>query len=843
MKRSWTFLLALCAAFTAWAQTGTLEGRIVDDASGEALVGANVILVESALGRNTDESGTFRFTEVPVGTYTLQVTYLGYDELTETVRVKGGQTTTVKLGLAAAGLLGEEVVISASRRAEKITNAPATVNVIKAQDIAELPSFNVGELAARQKGVDYVRSGVVGTGLNVRGFNSAFNPKNLQVNDYRLSSLIATGLPLGALNTVVKEDIERVEIILGPAAVLYGPNAHNGLVNTITKDPRDYPGTTFALGGGFEATGAETPAYVYTGRLRHAQVLNDKLAFKVTGEFTQGRDYQFVDSVYTPFAPNGVAPELELDTDFHSYRTEGQLVYTPKAKHDLILQAGHSNSSNLGPTNAGRNQIKDWRLSYLQARYQSPRFFAQVYGTWSKTDSTYAINQRTQNYYNLLANGFSEEEANERSYSNQYFPLSDTTGLFLPRGAIFIDDSRRLNSEVQYNNSWNGFSLITGVQHQLDIANSQGTYLLDGGGEDPITINQVGGYAQMEYLIDNRFKVLAAARADYHELYGFNFLPRAALLYLSDAGTFRLTYGKGIAAPTILNLEGNLFGGLLLGNGAGFTLSDGTVIDPLQVETINTLELGYKGNLGSKVYLDVNAYYNISQNFLSPAINIASGGRTVTQRGEVSMTEVVPGVTEAGAPFVLTYVNFGKVNTYGADFGLQYAFNQQVSLRLNYSWFGFSLDEEDLDNDGNGDGKVDVNDLPINTPAHKLGLGLDYRKDLGEDRAFFANAFGRYVAAYDFFSGINVAAATNQDLVYGGSPVVEGARVGRDFNEGPLGGFFNLDLAAGYQFNSYLTASAQVLNVFNSDVREFVASPAIGRMINVEVRINLPAID
>ncbi|MBK9337180.1 MAG: TonB-dependent receptor plug domain-containing protein [Lewinellaceae bacterium] len=71
-----------------------------------------------------------------------------------------------------------------------------------------------------------------------RGFNSAFNPKNLQINDGRFSSLIATGLPLGALGTTVKEDIERIEVILGPSSALYGPNAHNGLLNTITKDPR-----------------------------------------------------------------------------------------------------------------------------------------------------------------------------------------------------------------------------------------------------------------------------------------------------------------------------------------------------------------------------------------------------------------------------------------------------------------------------------------------------------------------------------------------------------------------------------------------------------------------------
>nr|WP_299032727.1 TonB-dependent receptor plug domain-containing protein [uncultured Tenacibaculum sp.] len=132
----------------------------------------------------------------------------------------------------------------------------------------DFPSFNIGELAARQKGLDFPRSGVLGTGINIRGFNSAFNSKNLQMRDDRVSMLIATGLPYGSFSTVTKDDVERVEILLGPNGTLYGPNAHNGLVSTITKNPRTSEGTTIAIGAGSQN--------VVTGRLRHAQVLSDK---------------------------------------------------------------------------------------------------------------------------------------------------------------------------------------------------------------------------------------------------------------------------------------------------------------------------------------------------------------------------------------------------------------------------------------------------------------------------------------------------------------------------------------------------------------------------------------
>ena len=100
------------------------------------------------------------------------------------------------------------------------------------------------------------------------------------MTDGRLSNLIATGLPMGPLSSTIKEDVERFEVILGPNATLYGPNAHNGLLNTITKDPRTSEGTTISVNPGVSGDGD----VFFSGRVRHAQVLNDKFAFKVMAE-------------------------------------------------------------------------------------------------------------------------------------------------------------------------------------------------------------------------------------------------------------------------------------------------------------------------------------------------------------------------------------------------------------------------------------------------------------------------------------------------------------------------------------------------------------------------------
>ncbi len=799
-------------------ETGSIEGLTLD-VNDVPVAGANIQIKDLNKGVVSDFNGKFFMTNIPVGTHELTFSYIGFETITQSVIVEANQTSSVSVVLNESASELSQIVISAGKKPQKITEVPSTVAVITSQEIDEHVGFNLGELAASQKGVDFVRTGVLGTGLNIRGFNSAFNSKNLQVTDDRLSTLIATGLPMGTFSTVTADDVEQVEILLGPNGTLYGPNAHNGLVSTRTKNPRTSEGTTFAVGGGNQS--------VITARMRHAQVINDKWAYKVHFERSQGEDFDYVDTVYVGTESY---KELELDRDFNTQKYGGSIYFKPSEKSEVVGYYGHSNNNNLAVTNAGRNQIKDWSIDVAQLKYTSKHLFANVYYTWSNTDDTYAINQRTQNYVSFINNGFSEEEALERSYTEQWFPTGPGTGVAIPRGAVFKDASQRFNSELQYNNNWNSFYLTTGAQYQLDMADSKGTYLLDEGGID---IGQVGFYAQTEYKFEETgFGVLFGARIDNHDLYGTNFLPKAAITKNLGSGQIRMTYGQGMAVPSILNLKGNLFGGLIIGNGEGFTLSNGSKVDPLEVESISTFELGYKGKIADKLFLDANAYYNMSENFISPlrAITDAANGVTVTQVGDQPIGDVVPG---SDGSFILTYQNFGKVDTYGIDIGLNYYFTNAFRASANYSYFGRDLDKNDPKNDGNLDGQVLESELPINTPANKVKLGVHYTS-----KKFFGSLYGRWVQDYDFFSGIYVAAET-QDLNGDGvNDVIENAQNGRSWNYGPLGGF-TVDMNLGYNIKENLTVGANVTNLFNADIREFVGSPTIGTLVSLELKYNI----
>ena len=276
---------------------------------------------------------------------------------------------------------------------------------------------------------------------------------------------------------------------------------------------------------------------------------------------------------------------------------------------------------------------------------------------------------------------------------------------------------------------------------------------------------------------------------------------------------------------------GDLFGGLILGNAEGFTLADGTQVERQSVERIQTFEVGYKGQVvENKFFIDANAYYNISEDFLSPVTLIG----VTTQRGS-EPTSGVQRLFNVYQGAVATYINFGKVNTYGFDLGTNLYLNDKLNWTFNYSYFDYSVDEDNIaENDFNNDGVVNKLDILVNAPKHKFGTGLYYT---GEK--VFSNVFVRGVQAYDYFSSFQIAAET-QDLSYRGTPIVENAQSTDSWNYGPLGGFINVDFGIGYRVTDYLTVSGQVTNLFNTEFREFTASPFTGRLFSLELKGTLP---
>ena len=394
-----------------------------------------------------------------------------------------------------------------------------------------------------------------------------------------------------------------------------------------------------------------------------------------------------------------------------------------------------------------------------------------------------------------------------------------------------------------------GLSLVVGMSYQKDKPNTYGTSLIDA--NQLVEVTQYGGAIQLEKTLPADFKLVAAARLDHHSLFKNMFSPKLALVKGVPGGSVRLTYGKAFAAPIILFQRASVFG-LVFGNGDGVTyVPNGAPLTttantvPLQPEQINTWELGYKGTVGKKLYIDINGYYSNSKNFLSPAITV--GGRALSV-GSIPITTplLLPGTVTngvlGGAAFS-TYFNYGEVASYGVDLGLNYYFNDNVSWAFKYSWFGSDITKNNIKNDANRDGYVSLEERSLNAPANRFSTTLSFQ-NMAKGKMFM-NISMRWVESYDLYSGNQIGTkvgAGSRGVVYGGvNPLNNLPRnYIKNFNWGALGGFTTFDISAGYKLNSQLSIGVGISNLFNVKQLEFVGSPSIGRLFSVELKAHIP---
>jgi iron complex outermembrane receptor protein len=854
MKNYVLLLFVFFISMVSLAQTkGTINGKVTDE-TGQPMPGATVTIRESGASTTSDDNGMFSFSNVKAGRVTLVVSFVGFADVQQVITVNESGVTDASLKLTVKARVGDEVVVTASKRPEKITRAPATISVINSRDFDQSATFLPGDLAAKIQGVEFVRTGVNGVGINARGFNNAFNAKILQMTDGRNSMMAGgSGLPSGIMNTVIKEDIERLEIVLGPNSALYGPNAHNGIANTITKDPRRFQGTTVVVSAGNQD--------VFSGRFRHAHKINNKWAYKVTGEYTTGRDFEFHDSIYAGggvFGPAVAIPERIPSFQFKHQRGEAHVYYSLNPKSDIIVSYGGSNNDFLSVNNTGRNQIKGWKFSYLQARFVSPRFFLQAYETWTNVGQSYGIPGYTRDYWNRTHSTITDKNN----------PLYPTAGLLAPDeaeayalrlGNRFKEESRRFNAEAQYNYNFQniGLYMVASTSYQKDNPKTYGTSLADA--NQKVEVTQYGGALQLEKTLPADFKVVAAARLDHHSLFKNMFAPKVGVVKGINGGAVRLTYGKAFAAPIILFQRASVFG-LVFGNGSGvnYIPNGANVNEPtsiattvaLKPEEISTWEVGYKGTISKKLYVDINGYYGKSENFLSPAITVSGRALSVGDIPIPTNTLLFPGTvngsgTLSGAAFS-TYFNYGDVASYGVDLGINYYFSDLVNLALKYSYFGSDITDNNIKNDANRDGFVSAEEKSLNAPKNRLAGNLGFQ-NLAKGKVFF-NLSARWVQQFNMYSGSQIGTEAGEGKrgvvtvdpgtnPYTGLPRT--TTILKNFDWGALGGFTTVDVSGGYRFNEMLSVNAGVSNLFNVEQREFVGSPSIGRLFSIELKAHI----
>jgi outer membrane receptor protein involved in Fe transport len=237
----WLCALLATASSAVEAQQSSIGGVVTDEATGQALEGARVIIVGPNRIEATNQEGRYLFRNVAPGSYGLRVLRLGYRPVTDSANVAPGEAVTVDFALAPAPVQLDEIVTTATgeQRRLEVGNVIATIDAARVAEEAPIAEFG-NLLSGRAAGVQVQKSGGTtgsGTRIRIRGSNSVSlsNEPLYYIDGIRMESGATSstldiggfGQGVGAapsrINDLNPEDIESIEIVKGPAAAtLYG---------------------------------------------------------------------------------------------------------------------------------------------------------------------------------------------------------------------------------------------------------------------------------------------------------------------------------------------------------------------------------------------------------------------------------------------------------------------------------------------------------------------------------------------------------------------------------------------------------------------------------------------
>ncbi len=490
-----------------------------------------------------------------------------------TASVTPAATTPPQIRAAREQNVYEEQVVSASRYAQSPLSAPSSTTTITAQDIRMSGLMPLGDLVRRAAGVDVMQLTPSDTQVSVRGFNQRLNNKLIWLIDGRSVNVDFIGATFVNLLPINTEDIERIEIIRGPASAVYGADAFTGVINIITKKPGSEEGGYVSAAGGNH------------DRIRSTASISNqfgKVGVRVSGGYEQ-------------------IDRFAIDT--------------PKTRVDLAQPVED-------PSTDGRRQWVD-----LQGRVYIGEGWTAVAGT--------ALTQAGPGVF--LSQGLQRQSvALDSTFVQTHASVSSPQGVTLRAFWNHIDadiaqtaeplgqyaDRNRLNGdivdeELTYNTA---FHLL--ADHRVTVGASARQKTVRWNWLDQKrTQLHVAAFAQDTMTFTRWLDVHLSARVDRHPLLDLLFSPRGSLIAKpTEHQSFRLTGATAFRAPTFIEsyLDTESGSGV-----PGITvLAKGNL--NLSPERIVSAEVGYANQESDYVSLEVNAFYNIvTQQIQTNALSVS----------------------------------------------------------------------------------------------------------------------------------------------------------------------------------------------------------------------------
>jgi outer membrane receptor for ferrienterochelin and colicins len=605
MKHAILSIFTLLICITAIAQEIEVRGTVTDAVTKETLIGVNVFAEGFKVrGTTTDFDGKYAL-KVLKGDI-LVFRYIGYEDQT----FVASENTIIDVQLTESNVNLNPVVISASRRKEKLLDAPSSITLIDGTTLQKRVTVNMIDQIKNVAGVHVARTGIQGGPPSIRGFGGYYTGNLMTLVDNRVTNLPSLRINAYSMIPTTDEDIDKVEVLRGPASALYGPNTGEGVVHMITKSPIDDPETRVSIGVGVRSfiddtikiVDKKTPRFddkaikdrmIFMAGFRHADTIalenpNLRMGYKISTRYFYGNDWKAddlndpakvihyiptYDAVIplkangTPLTPEEIAAgfkgdmvENERDETINRASLDGRMDFRIRETVDLVFAGGFNTATGIDMSPIGAIQNVKWRTGYTQARATWQNLFVQFYMNSNNSGDTY----------------------------------------FVPNGGQFIDKGKMYALQAQY---WTPIRKRGKVTYGIDgiFTRPNTEYTLHGRFEDMDNINEFGTYFQGDYEVLPRLTMLVASRLDYHNVINKVFVsPRGAIIYKPGTGqNLRATYNRAFRTP---------------GAGSYF-------IDVKQAEIPQNIEIRAVGTIDPFRYNFVsNPYYNgqVLPQFKSP---------------------------------------------------------------------------------------------------------------------------------------------------------------------------------------------------------------------------------
>lgn len=534
------------------------SGRVIDSETSIGLANANVYFPELGLGTATNNAGNFRMTGLPRGSHLFEVTSIGYGKKVDSVDLAEKDTEIhIKLKMVPYLLDGVEVRgLMASRLSTE------KVEVITADQIDQREAHSLSELLAFVPGVDVQSAYSLGRNVNVsiRG-SSDYKPGGY--NNRVL--LLLDGFPItipnsGAAdwNAVPIDNIQRVEVLRGPASALYGQNSMGGVINLITESPE---------------SNQQRSVVVSMGSYGFSKVAG-------SGGLSIG-----------PFRASGNMSRIS--TDGHRFNSNAEVsrfsgkLTRDRSEGDVLSISTiltESRTGHPGFVVSDRPSLVSYRLSQRSSRY------IQVH---HRTDRKERIS-----WSNSIA---------LHSFLTNYSDRDDTPPAEAESDSRYDDLSTTVRSEL-FSMLSPSLLIMAGVEGGLDRSDVTVMNPIYGA----LVQQTLASFMQVRKSLGGGWSLVSGLRADYRRVdpgNGFTyrafkaFSPKFSLSYREQSRRlFHLSMNKGFRAPSLSELY------LLHASSYGLFLQGTPSLKP---ETVWAMEMGYKHEHSNNLFWKTQLFYNL----------------------------------------------------------------------------------------------------------------------------------------------------------------------------------------------------------------------------------------